>query len=161
MIIVSDTSSLSALLRIGQLDLLKSLFFTIVIPEKVADELRQLPAFGVDISSFEMADWISIKQPTDLALLEKLSLNLDEGEAQAIALAIELSADWLIIDELKGRQTATMLSINIMGLGGVLLLAKREGVLPSVKNILDQILSQTSFRMSAALIDKIQLAADE
>ncbi|MBK8564329.1 MAG: DUF3368 domain-containing protein [Saprospiraceae bacterium] len=161
MIIVSDTSSLSALLRIGQLDLLKALFFTIVIPEKVADELRQLPAFGVYISSFEMADWISIKQPTDLALLEKLSLNLDEGEAQAITLAIELSADWLIIDELKGRQTASMLSINIMGLGGVLLLAKREGVLSSVKNILDQILTQTSFRMSAALIDKILLAADE
>ena len=161
MVVVSDTSCLSALLRVRHLHILKSLFGNIIIPQKVADELRRLTDFGVNLSDFNSANWIKTQQPSDLPLLERLLLQLDEGEAHAITLAIELSADWLIIDELKGRKIASTLAINITGLAGVLILAKQEGHLSEVKTLLNQILTETSFRMSSALREHILKAADE
>ena len=161
MVVVSDTSTLSALLRIEHLSLLKSLFGTIVIPHKVADELQRLTDFGIDISDFTNAEWITIQQPTDLPLLNRLLLQLDEGEAHAITLAIELAADWLIIDELKGRNIANALAINITGLVGVLILAKEDGHLPQIKHVLDRIITETSFRISKALYQHILKKAGE
>ena len=161
MVVISDTSCLSALIRVGHLHILKSLFGSIIIPQKVADELRQLIHFGVDIVDFDNAEWIITQQPTDLPLLERLLLQLDEGEAYAITLAVELSADWLIIDELKGRKVASTLAINITGLAGILILAKQEGHLNEIKPLLDLILTKTSFRMSTSLIDHILKAANE
>ena len=117
--------------------------------------------FGVDIVDFDNAEWIVTQQPTDLPLLERLLLQLDEGEAYAITLAVELSADWLIIDELKGRKVAATLAINITGLAGILILAKQEGHLNEIKPLLDLILTKTSFRMSTALIEHILKAANE
>jgi uncharacterized protein len=161
MIVISDTSALSALIRVGQLTLLKSLFGSIIIPEKVAEELNELNAFHIDISEFTNSDWIIIKQPTDLPLLHRLLTQLDEGEANAITLAVELSADLLIIDELKGRSVATALSINITGLAGILILAKQEGYLQTIKPLLDRILKETSFRISSTLYNHILIKANE
>ena len=161
MVVISDTSCLSALIRVGHLHILKSLFGSIIIPQKVADELRRLTDFGVDIADFDSAEWIVTQQPTDLPLLKRLLLQLDEGEAHAITLAVELSADWLIIDELKGRKVASTLAINITGLAGILILAKQEGHLKEIKPLLDLILTKTSFRMSAALKEHILKAANE
>lgn len=161
MVVISDTSCLSALLRVGHLSLLKSLFQQITIPVKVEEELSRLQSFGIDISEFTNADWIQKQVPTDLPLLERLLLQLDEGEAQAITLAVELSADWLIIDELRGRKIAATLSINFVGLAGVLLLAKEEGHLPEIKPLLNRILKETSFRMSKKLQEHIFKTAGE
>ncbi len=161
MVVISDTSCLSALLRVGQLSLLQALFGTITIPEKVGEELLRLTTFGVDVSPYLKANWILKQSPTNSPLLQSLLLQLDEGEAQAIALAIDSSADWLIIDELKGRKIASALSINIIGLAGVLLLAKKEGHIDAVKPLLSQILRETSFRVSQALQEHILKAAGE
>jgi predicted nucleic acid-binding protein len=161
MIVVSDTSCLSALLRVGQLSLLHAVFGTIIIPKKVAEELLRLKAFDIDLSEFSNAAWIEINTPKDIPLLQRLLLRLDEGEAHAITLAVELAADWLIIDELKGRKAAESLSINFIGLAGVLLLAKEEGHLKQIKPLLNRILEETSFRMSHALVKKILLTAGE
>ena len=161
MIVVSDTSCLSALLRVGHLSLLKSLFGKIIVPTKVAEELSLLENFGVDLSAFSNADWIEVRPPTDLPLLTRLLLQLDEGEAQAITITVELAADWLIIDELKGRNVAASLSINFVGLAGVLLLAKDEGLLPAIQPLLDRILNETSFRMGEKLREHILKTAGE
>ncbi|NUO00559.1 MAG: DUF3368 domain-containing protein [Saprospiraceae bacterium] len=161
MIVISDTSCLSALIRVGELSLLHTLFGTIVIPQKVAEELLRLKAFDIDLTEFSNANWIVQKSPEDIPLLQRLLLQLDEGEAHAITIAVELSADWLIIDELKGRKTAESLSINFIGLAGVLLLAKEEGHLLQIKPLLTRILNETAFRMSAALVKKILLTAGE
>ena len=125
------------------------------------DELFQLKNFGIDISPLQNADWVIIKNPNNNALLNRLLIQLDEGEANAITLAIELNADLLIIDEIKGRKIASSLSINITGLAGVLILAKKEGYLKSVKPTLDKILNETSFRMSKILYQQILDAASE
>lgn len=161
MVIISDTSCISALLRVGQLNLLESIFEEIIIPQKVMDELFQLKNFGIDISPLQNADWVIIKNPNNNALLNRLLIQLDEGEANAITLAIELNADLLIIDEIKGRKIASSLSINITGLAGVLILAKKEGYLKSVKPTLDKILNETSFRMSKILYQQILDTASE
>ncbi len=88
MVIISDTSCISALLRVGQLNLLESIFEEIIIPQKVMDELFQLKNFGIDISPLQNADWVTIKNPNNNALLNRLLIQLDEGEANAITLAI-------------------------------------------------------------------------
>ena len=74
----------------------------------------------------EETTWLNIQAPSDVAFVEKLMLDLHKGEAQAIALAIELHADLLIVDDYEARKTATDLGLHITGLGGVLLEAKKQ-----------------------------------
>lgn len=102
--IISDTSCLILLDKIGELNLLKKLFGEIITTQSVADE------FGKNLPS-----WISIQNPTDLVSQLVLEINLDKGEASAIVLALELENCLLIIDELKGRKLAKRLGLTITG----------------------------------------------
>lgn len=106
MIVVSDTSPLSNLLRIGQISLLKAMYGQVIIPQRVYEELSLLPTFGVDLTPLQSADWIKVSPAQDQARVETLCSELDPGEAEAIVLAIELKADRLLIDERIGRQVA-------------------------------------------------------
>ena len=126
MIIVSDTSPISNLLRIGQLSILKNLYSCVIIPQRVYQELRALTTFGIDLTLIESADWIKIQVVLDQALVSTLLSELDPGEAEAIVLAIELKADRLLIDERIGRNVAKRYGLNITGLLGVLVAAKQN-----------------------------------
>ena len=106
MIVVSDTSSMSALIRLGLIDILPKIFGKIIIPPAVRDELSYLEIQGYDLSALWDADWLATQIPEDRSLVERLSLELDPGEIEAIALAKELSARFLLIDEKKGRAVA-------------------------------------------------------
>ncbi|WP_017301502.1 hypothetical protein [Nodosilinea nodulosa] len=112
MIIISDTSPISNLLRIGQLPLLQELYGSVVIPESVYAEIRALESFGIDTSWLVDTEWIVIRPVGDQALVERLKGELDPGEAEAIALAIELKADRLLMDERLGRQVAQRLNVT-------------------------------------------------
>lgn len=87
----------------------------------------------------------------DLLLVEALQQELDDGEAEAIALALELKADRLLIDERLGRSVAQRYGIKITGLLGVLISAKMNGLLSAVKPILDNLIEQAGFRVSRDL----------
>lgn len=161
MIVISDTSCLSALFRIGELQILEKIFHEIIIPQKVYDELLVLRKFGYDISEIQNAIWLKIENPSNSSLLQDLLKNLDEGEAYAIALAIERKADLLIIDEIKGRLAAQKLNLNITGVAGILLRAKAIGIISEVKPLLDNMVQNAGFRMSQKLYSDILIAANE
>ncbi len=161
MIVVSDTSAISALARVHELELLKSLFGTVVIPAKVYAELLELSQFGVDVSAFQSAEWLIIRHPKQSDLLVGLLQRLDSGEAEAIALAVELKADLIIIDELEGRKAAAGLRLSITGIGGVLIRAKRAKLILSVKNLLDRLMTEANFYLSRQTYLNILEAAGE
>ncbi|MBK8565336.1 MAG: DUF3368 domain-containing protein [Saprospiraceae bacterium] len=163
MVVVSDTTCLSALARIGELDILQKLFHEVIIPEKVLEELLALSAFGLDIAIFKSLNWLKVQSPTPVPLLSDLLNNssIDPGEAYAIALAIELKADWLILDDMNARLVATKLNLNITGLGGVLIQAKSFGIISIVKPVLDRCIIQANFRLAANVYQKILELAGE
>ena len=114
--IISDTSCLILLDKIGELDILNKLFGTIITTSEVAEEFGQtLPA------------WIELRQPTDKNYQSIIEATVDKGEASAIALAIELDDCLLIIDDLKGRKFAHQLGLTIIGTIGVIVDAKLAG----------------------------------
>jgi len=104
---------------------------------------------------------MSVQTAHNQALVEALSLELDSGEAEAIALAIEIKADRLLIDERIGRGVAQRYGVKITGLLGVLVAAKKNNLIPELKPILDQLISQAKFRVHPDLYCQILQDADE
>ena len=93
MIVVSDTSAISNLLVVGQLELIQRIYQQVVVPPAVDQEVRALQNFGIDLTAYTSATWLSVQVPTDSLLVKKLKEALDDGEAEAIALALQLKAD--------------------------------------------------------------------
>ena len=155
MIVVADTSPITALLHLQQIHLLGSLYGPVFIPVSVANELNSLISFGFNISFLEDKEKYIIRQAADTDLIKMLSVHIDAGEAEAIALAKELNADLLLIDEKLGKQYAEAEHIYCKGVVGILIEAKHQGLVPMVKPLLDDLIQQLKFRLS----DKIyQLA---
>ena len=147
--IISDTSCLIILHKIGELTLLQKIFGKIFTTQIVADEFGEL-----------IPDWIIIQNPKDKKNQMILEASLDKGEASAIALALELSDCLLIIDELKGRKLAKQLGLSITGTLGVLAEAKISGEILLLKPLLDKI-KQTDFRLSEEIEHAILKAVGE
>ena len=137
--IISDTSYLILLDKIGELEILNKLFGTIITTPEVAIE------FGQPLPS-----WVEIQQPSDKNYQSIIEASVDKGEASAIALAIELNDCLLIIDDLKGRKFANQIGLTIIGTIGVIVDAKLAGIITSVKPILTKIKS-TNFRITEQL----------
>jgi predicted nucleic acid-binding protein len=138
-VIISDTSCLILLEKIGALYLLQQLFGRIVITPEIANEfITELPV------------WFSIESPENMTYQRILEASLDRGEASAIAYAIEHPGCLLIIDDFKGRKYAEQLGVMITGTLGVLIEAKLSGHIASVKPLLEKI-KQTNFRLTDAL----------
>ena len=152
MIVVSDTSVITNLAQIDRLELLQNLYDRIVIPSHVRDELMRHERTE---NLFQQRDWIDVVAPGDNKLYERLLTTLDEGEAAAIVLSKELAADLLLIDERKGRRVAKDNGIRIIGLLGVLIDAKQQGILEAVKPILDRLIYETGFRVGSGLYQRV------
>lgn len=155
MIIVSDTSVISNLKLIGELDLLHQLYGEIIIPGMVKEELLKLQDFGIDILSLDLFHSINLLTPSDKELVNRLMDSLDAGESAAIALATELKAHYLAIDERAGRRTAKSLGINIIGLIGILIQAKEAGLVPVIKPLLDKLIHKVQFYLSDKFYNQI------
>lgn len=162
-IIVSDTSPLSGLAIVNQLSILPKLYQKVIIPVAVKQELTfsKNPQFLID--SINNADWLEERKPTNISLINSLQIdnNLDIGESEAICLALELSADFLLIDERLGRQEAKQRGLKIIGVLGILLGAKNKGFISEIKPILNQLLNEANFRVSPILYQQILKDAGE
>ncbi|MBO0936317.1 DUF3368 domain-containing protein [Fibrella sp. HMF5335] len=158
MLVVSDTSPITNLLQIGQLALLRQVFGQVVMPQTVYDELSELPYQQLLIDS---EPWLVVEVPNQLDLVAKLAAELDPGEAEAIALAVELRADYLIIDELKGRHEAELLGLRIVGLLGVLIQAKQAGYIVAVEPLLMDLRAKAGFRIHPTLYKCVLQLAGE
>ena len=155
MIIVSDTSPVSNLILIERLDILQKLFSEIIIPTAVDREIGALKQFGKDLSLYENANWIKVSAPNNLQKVQNLQTKLDEGEAQAIALALEINCELLLMDERIGTHIARAEGLQTVGLVGVLVKAKQEKIVAEVGTILDELKSVAGFWLNAELEKKI------
>lgn len=161
MTVVSNTSPITNLAAVGQLNLLQKLYTSIIIPQAVYDEMAGLSYTVPGTVEVQTLSWIQTQQVVDLTLVTELQTEIDEGESEAIALAIELTADRLLIDDYAGRIVASRLGVNVTGLMGVLLVAKRRGLIQSVKPVMDDLIAQAGFRVSNQLYaDVLQAAAE-
>ncbi len=160
MIIVSDTTPFSNLLQIGELELLPTLYQQIIIPTTVFSELKILEKRGFSIQNGINAGWIIIKAPKSYEVVNELLTFLDQGESEAIALAIELQADYLLMDEKEGRQEARARAIPVIGTLGLLLEAKKRGLIPNVKTKMDA-LRNINYWISEELYQQVLMLAEE
>jgi uncharacterized protein len=153
MLVVSDTSPISSLLQINRVELLRDLFESVCTPPAVRIELERfhsaLPAF------------LELRTVADHDRVASLLPLLDAGEAEAIVLASECGADYLLIDERRGRAIALQQGVRTIGLLGVILLAKQRQLITSVKDCVIELQSKAGFYVSHTLVQKILAAASE
>ena len=156
MIIVSDTSPITSLAAINRLNLLQQLYGNIIIPEAVYRELTEVSTPVPGTREVLSADWIQVRSPIGGSLVATLkALPLDDGESEAIVLAMELNAELLLIDERRGRTEASRQGLRITGLLGVLIEAKTRGAIAEVKPIIHALIETAEFRVSQTLYHRV------
>lgn len=140
MIVVSDTSPLNYLILVGEVDVLPKLFGRVVAPTQVIAELCDSRSPEVVRAwAQQPPSWLEVRSDAG-----PLPPGVGPGEGAAIALARELHADFVLIDERRGHLVATSLGLDVLGLIGVLLLAGERSLLDI--NAVGSRLSRTSFR---------------
>lgn len=156
MIVVSDTTPIISLIKMGQLGILKKLFGTVQIPEAVYHELTGNVLFkdeGEQVISSKFIQCVTLEDKHSVDLLRR-STNLDTGESEAIVLADSISNSILLIDEEKGRRVARNMGLSITGTIGVLVNAYEEGFVDSddIEVCID-IIRNSKLRISETLIN--------
>ncbi len=135
-IIISDTSCLIILSNINELDILHKVYGKIVTTIDIAIEYGD-----------SLPEWVQIEKVTDKYRQQLLEMQIDKGESSAIALALETPNSTIILDDFKARKIAKQLGISFTGTIGVIIKAKLNGIIPSIKPILEKI-KKTDFRLS-------------
>ena len=148
MIVVCNTSPLTSLAAIGQFDLLHQLYGRLHIAEGVWEELNARGQRWPGRDEVAAAGWIERHTVQNRALVTALRRDLDQGEAETIALALELGADLVLLDEREGRHTAQRLELKVTGVVGLLLEAKARGALPAIRPHLDALWQKAGFYLS-------------
>ncbi len=142
------------MITVGRAGLLAELFGEVVIPPAVFEELS---AFHNAIPS-----WAKVVAVRDLTKVGRFSDVLDRGESEALVLAVELGADFLLMDEKAGREIAALEGLQVIGLLGVALRAKQVGLLDcTMKQLLSELESLAGFRMSQELKSRVIMLAGE
>ena len=161
MIVVSDTSPVLNLARIGRLELLPLLYRQVLIPDAVYRELidseRDLPP-AIDITALP---WLMVAAAEAKDRVLALRERLDPGEAEAIVLAIERRADVLLVDERRGRRIAAEAGLKVTGLLGVVARAKEAGLIDLAKPVLDELLQVARFWIGPELYAEVLVALGE
>jgi predicted nucleic acid-binding protein len=163
-IIVSDTSPITNLAAIGQLDLLRQLYSRVIIPEAVYNEMVNINKIVPGAVEVQTLSWIQTQTVINSLQVTEIQENNESihlGEAEAIILSLEMKADLLLMDERRGRIVATNYGINITGLLGVLIQAKKQGLIPAIKPLIDQLTTQANFRVNPQLYTVVLQASNE
>lgn len=159
--VVSNASPLVNLARIGQLSLLHHLFGEVLVPEAVWEEVVVRGRNQPGAEEIGAATWIERASVANRQLVHALRQDLDSGEAEAIALAVEIDADLLLMDERLGRKTAAHFGLRYVGLVGILSEAKQRGLVRELRHLLDQLRNMAGFWLSSALYQQVLCDAGE
>ena len=148
-VVIADTSCLIVLTKIGELEVLRRLYGTVVTTPVVAAEFgRPLPA------------WIQLESARNGRQEQELAKQLDAGESSAIALGLEKPGSTVVLDDYKARRVADRLGVQLTGTLGVLIRATKAGVVPALRPILER-MRETDFRFSHDLEAQALLAVGE
>ena len=152
-VVVADTGPLIALARVARLDLLRRLYHDALVPPAVHTELSldsARPGAKLLAKAFE-AGWIKAQPVVDAVAVSELTQLLGPGESEAIILAEQENARFLLIDDARGRRVARERGVAVVGVAGVLLPAKSRGAVAAVGPVLED-LSQMGYRLSPGLV---------
>jgi uncharacterized protein len=144
--LICDTSPIQYLYQLQLLRILPALAGRVIVPPAVADELADGRALGLNLPDVSSLDWVTLRRPVS-ELAVPLVTDLGPGETEVLMLAFELPEAVVVLDDALARNVAEALGFRLKGTLGLLLDAKRAGLLPAVGPLLDQ-LQALRFRMA-------------
>jgi predicted nucleic acid-binding protein len=154
MSVASNSSPLINLARIGLLDLLRKLYGELIVPEAVWHEVVVQGAGQIGAQEIETASWVEMQLVSNRELVRAPQHALNAGEAEAIVLTLEIDAEFLLMDERLGRETASHMGVRCVGLIGALIEAKRR-LIEQTRPVLDRLRDLAGFRVSQALHQRV------
>ena len=152
MIVVADTSVLLNLAFLGQEQLLSRWFGFVHVPEAVVSEFERLAASSGRFSGLVLPVSCQATHVSNIPSHLVADARLDLGETEALALALELKADAVLLDEAAARSVCVKLGFTVIGTLGLLLRAKQDGVIAEVAPLLRRLIVEGRFRVSPALV---------
>lgn len=144
-VVIADSTCLIGLSKVGQLDILRQLFHKIIVPQAVYHEVVMLGANQMGATEVKGAVWIETQTVQNQLAVQTLRLTLGAGESEAIILASEQSAKFIILDDRKARQAALALSLPVIGTLAILTKAEAEEIITN-KNTVIEAMRQVGFR---------------
>lgn len=160
MIVVTNSTILIGLAKIGKLNILPKIFSKIYIPDEVYQEIVEKGKRKSGSEKIKKARWIELKTVRDRVHVNLLMASLEKGEAEVLCLAKELKADLLLADEEKVRKSAILAGFPVMGIVGLLLLAKDLRLIKEVRSYLYE-LQRKKFRISERIVLEVLRKAGE
>ncbi len=161
--VICNSSPIIGLAKIERLDIIEKLYREIIVPEAVFDELitkgRDKDKTAT-INKMIDKNIVIVQKVKNRELIRALRKDLDYGESEVIALAIELQADLVILDEKDARDIADFYNLTKTGLLGVLIRAKERGFIPSVKEYMDRLI-KAGFRIDENLYELIASSLED
>jgi len=145
---IGDSSTLIHLAKIGRLHFLREFHTKILIApavwREVVEEGRDWPG-SYELKEAKKAGWVEVVDPKNRTLIHFLRKDLHEGESETIALAVEKDPEIVFLDESEARRIARVYGLNITGVIGILIRAKREDMIPSLQEELDKLRDEAGF----------------
>lgn len=163
MTVICDSSVLIALSSIDMLNLLQyickneSLFIPKAVWNEVVTEGKDRPG-ALEVAA---SGWIKVKEVKNQWIVKVLVTQLDYGEAEVIALALEMGARLVLLDEKEAREFARKLGLKVLGTIGLLIWAKKEGIIDNLKVYLDALQMKAGFRVSQQLYKQVLKEVNE
>ncbi len=147
--LISNSSPLIALSTLEKLDILKTLFGNIIIPEAVYDEV-----FTRGFDKVSVPGFLAIEKISDKNLMVSLEMQIGYGESEVIALALERKITRVLIDDKQARKIAENLGLKVMGTLGVLILAKEKQLIKDIKPLVLELIEKINFRIDRNVLNK-------
>jgi predicted nucleic acid-binding protein len=153
---VSNTSPLILLDKIDHLFLLERLFQKVIISPAVDKEWLRPGGYSVP-------SWLSVEplSPVAQKIADDLRTKIDPGEAEAIALCAVMKLRWVILDDMKGRYHARSIDLQVIGTLGILTAAKKKGMIPALKPLLEQLKTHRFYVADDVLAAALALVGEQ
>lgn len=160
MTVICNATPLINFAAIARLDILQATFEQIIIPQAVYDETTGSGFPGTKYVLQAIASgWLQVRPVATIA--STIPVELDDGEREAIALALAIGEQQILLDEREARKVAQQLGLQVMGTLGILLLAKNNQTIPQVRPILDRMMNVARYWVSATLYQQVLQLAGE
>jgi hypothetical protein len=158
--VVSNSGPLINLAKVGQFTLLRDLFQHIMIPPAVFEEVVVRGGGQPGSGETNTAQWITRGMLEQFDVADILVAELDRGEAEALALALQEKADWLLIDERVGRRFAQQVGLKVKGTLGVLLEGVRRDCIDDLQPLLDTLMAEGTWIAPALYAEVLKLSQE-
>jgi len=157
---ICDAAVLIGLAKIGKLDLLEKLYEKIYIPWAVYNEVVVRGRGRPGSEEIDKAKWFGKKKVKDRTGVNLLASEFGQGESEVLVLGKEFKVDWLILDDARARTAAISAGYRVIGLAGILLLAKQRNLIEEIKPLFDELVDK-NFRLSDKIMQAILEKAGE